>query len=118
MGLKTENYVSKRTGIVLHKAYAVLKTLVIEANNSVRAKFAIQTSREATQSYEPIDTVEISFTWDRQTDPAKMAYETAKTQSRNVEKYDENGNIYTEAENGILYGWENDFVGGSNDTNN
>ena len=118
MGLKTENYVSKRTGVIISPAYAVLRALVIEADNTVRAKFAIQTSREATQSYEPIDTVEISFTWDRQTDPAKMAYETAKKQVLDVEKCDEDGNRYMGTENGIHYGWENDFVGGSNDTNN
>ena len=101
MGLKTVNYVSKRTGIVLPYAYAVLRTLVIEGNNSVRAKFAIQASREATKEYDPIDTVEISFKWDRKTDPAKMAYETAKTEVRTIE---------TEMVKGTLYGWQDDIV--------
>ena len=101
MGLKTTNYVSKRTGVIISPAYAVLRTLVIEADNTVRAKFAIQTSRGATKEYEPIDTVEVSFRWDRKSNPAKMAYETAKTEVRTIE---------TETVKGILYGWQDDIV--------
>ena len=110
MGLKTTNYVSKSTGLLLPEAYAVLKNLVIESNNSTRAIFAVQTSREATQTLKPIDKVEVHFTWDRKTDPAKLAYETAKAETRTFEKYDEKGEPYTETEYGTLYGWDNDIV--------
>ena len=110
MGLKTENYVSKSTGIILPKAYAVLKNLVIETDNRARAIFAVQTSRENAQNYNALDKVEVRFTWDRKTDPAKQAYETAKTETRTFEKYDAQDNPYTVTEKGTLYGWENDFV--------
>lgn len=111
MGLKTTNYVSKSTGIVLPVAYAVLTNLIIETDDSARAIFAIQSSREATKVYKAIDKVEIRFTWDRKTDPAKMAYETAKTETKLVEKYnEETGEITQSVEFGVLYGWEDDIV--------
>ena len=93
MGLKTTNYVSKSTGITLPTAYAVLTNLIIEANNQARAIFAVQSTRENAKNYRPIDVVQVYFTWDRKTDPAKMAYEAAKNK-----------------ELGVLYGWENDIV--------
>lgn len=110
MALKTENYVSKSTGITLPKACAVLKNLIIEMDNRARAIFAVQASREHAQNYKAIDKVEVRFTWDRKTDPAKQAYETAKTETHTVEKYDESGKPYTETEYGVLYGWEDDIV--------
>lgn len=110
MGLKTTNYVSKSTGLVLPNAYAVLRTLVIESDSRVRAVFAIQASRENAQHYKAIDTHEIRFVWDRKTDPAKMAYALAKLQTEEVEKYDENGNMTVETVKGLLNGWEDDFV--------
>lgn len=111
MGLKTENYVSKSTGITLPKAYAVLKNLVIETDNRARAIFAVQASRENAQSYKAIDKVEVRFTWDRKTDPAKQAYETAKAETSTFEKYDEEKKEVVEVvEYGTLYGWKNDIV--------
>lgn len=111
MGLKTTNYVSKSMGITLPEAYAVLKNLIIESNNRARAIFAIQASREAAEQYNAIDKVEVNFTWDRKTDPAKMAYEVAKTQMREVECYDhETFEKKTKVEYGALYGWEDDFA--------
>jgi hypothetical protein len=111
MGLKTTNYVSKSTGLVLPEAYAVLKTLVVESNNSARAIFAVQASRENAQNYQAIDKVEVRFTWDRKTDPAKMAYETAKTEVKPFEHYnEETGETLTGTEYGTLYGWEDDIV--------
>ena len=111
MGLKTTNYVSKSTGITMPEAYAVLTKLFIEDNNNARAIFAIQSSREATKQYKALDKVEINFVWDRKTDPAKMAYETAKTQTIDVEKYNEvTGEFVPTVEFGTLYGWQDDKV--------
>lgn len=111
MGLKTNNYVSKSMGIQLPVAYAVLRNLVIEANSQARAVFAIQTDRENAKKYTPVDKVEVRFEWDRKTDPAKMAYEKAKTEVREVKKWDvETRKEYTVTEHGVLYGWEDDFV--------
>lgn len=111
MGLKNINYVSKATGIVLPEAYAVLTNLIVEKDNRVRAIFAIQASREATKQYNAIDKVEVRFVWDRKTDPAKMAYEIAKTEVKHVERYiDETSTAITETEYGTLYGWQDDIV--------
>lgn len=111
MGLKTNNYVSKSMGIQLPFAYAVLRNLVIEANNQARAVFAIQTDRENAKKYTPIDKVEVHFEWDRKTDPAKMAYEKAKTEVREVKKWNgETHEEYTAMEYGTLYGWQDDIV--------
>ena len=111
MGLKTTNYVSKSTGLTLPEAYAVLTNLIIETDNSARAIFAIQASRENAKNYKAIDKVEVNFYWDRKTDPAKMAYETAKTDSIEIVKYDEETNAMLPiTENGTLYGWEDDII--------
>lgn len=110
MGLKTKNYVSKSTGVVLPEAYAVLKNLIIETDNRARAVFAIQASRENAQNYKAIDTHEIRFVWDRKTDPAKMAYALAKLQTEEIEKYDEDGNVSVETVQSLLNGWEDDIV--------
>lgn len=104
MGLVQNNYYSSNTGIVLPKAYAILKDLIVR-DNQVRAIFTIQSSRENTKAFKPIDTVEINFEWDRKTDLAKMAYEKAKTQKWEIV----NGELTIE-KHGKLYGWENDIV--------
>jgi hypothetical protein len=105
MGLKTNNYTTKGTNVFLVEAYAVLRNLIIEKNNSVRAIFAIQTNRENANFSEPLEKVEINFDWDRKTDPAKMAYEYAKTEIKQPEG--ENG-IANEL--GSLYGWKDDIL--------
>lgn len=111
MGLKTTNYVSKSTGITLPEAYAVLGDLVVNRHtNNARAVFLIQANRENTKNFKPLDEVTVHFTWDRKTDPAKMAYETAKTETRTVEKYNEKGEPHTKTEYGTLYGWTDDIV--------
>lgn len=110
MGLKTTNYVSKKTGVPMATAYAKIKDLVLNGNKG-RAIFAIQASREAMDVYEPVDKVEVHFEWDRKSDIAKTAYEAAKTETKTVEKYNpETGEPYTETEYGTLYGWDNDIV--------
>lgn len=93
MGLITENYVSKSTGITLPKAYAVLKNLIIESDNSARAIFAIQASRKNAETYNALDKVEVEFIWDRKSNPVRMAYAVAKK------------NEYC-----ILYEWDDDIV--------
>lgn len=111
MGLKTKNYVSKSMGLELPEAYAVLKNLVIETDNRARAIFAVQASRENAQNYQALDKVEVHFVWDRKTDPAKMAYEAAKTETRTVEMYNEATNTAIPVtEKGTLNGWEDDIV--------
>ena len=108
MGLIKNNYFSKSTGLTLPTAYAIIKDLVLNGNNG-RAIFVIQSSRNATQNYKPIDKVEIPFVWDRKTDIAKLAYETAKTQKIKEQVFDELSGEYKEIEKeGVLYGWTDD----------
>ena len=111
MGLKTTNYVSKSTGLILPEAYAVLTNLIVEKDNRTRAIFAIQASRTAAKSYKALDTVEIHFEWDRKSDPAKLAYEFAKTETKTAEDFDKaTGTITKKVELGVLYGWQDDIV--------
>ena len=117
MGLKTTNYVSKSMGITLPTAYAVIKDLVLNGNDC-RAIFAVQANRENAKTYKAIDKVEVRFTWDRKTDLAKMAYETAKTETRTVERVNEAGEVETVTENGTLYGWQDDIVEDESGTDN
>ena len=112
MGLKTTNYVSKETGLPLDEAYAVLTNLIVESNNSARAIFAVQSSRENAQTYRALDKVEVRFMWDRKSNPAEMAYEAAKKQVFLETEYNENGTVKERKvkEYGVLYGWEDDYV--------
>ncbi len=109
MGLIKDNYYSKSTGLTLPNAYAVIKDIVLNGNKG-RAIFVIQSSRTATQDFRPIDKVEIPFTWDRKTDIARVAYETAKTQLIREYTEDEDGNIVEVNKQGVLYGWQDDIV--------
>lgn len=111
MGLKSNNYVSKSMGIALTNAYAILSTLIVEKDNSVRAIFSIQASRERTKNYQPIDKVEVRFEWDRKSNPVEMAYAKAKEQIESVEVYNEaTGEVITETKYGTLYGWQDDIT--------
>lgn len=111
MGLKTTSYISKSLGVTLPTAYAVLSTLIVEKDNRVRAIFSIQNTRENTQVLAPIDKVEVNFVWDRKTDLAKMAYETARNEVKTIEYLDEaSGHIITKQELGTLYGWKSDIL--------
>ena len=112
MGLITTNYVTKKTGMPMATAYAKLRTLVMEANDTFRATFAIQSSREKLDSYDPVEIVSVSGKiTDRSIPLQKIAYETAKTQREKVVKYDEQGKVIgTEIKDGPLYGWDNDIV--------
>lgn len=111
MGLKTNYYTSKSTGVVLTNAYAILTNLILESDNRVRAIFSIQASREYVKNYKPLDKVEINFEWDRKTDLAKMAYEKAKNEIITKEVYEENLFEPTHTtEYGTLYGWQDDIT--------
>ena len=103
MGLKSTNYKSKSTGLILDNAYAILKNLVLENDNEVRAIFSIQANREYAKQYKAIDTVEIKFIWDRISDLSKMAYQAAKEQIITIEET-------AEEQFGLLYGWEDDII--------
>lgn len=111
MGLKTTNYVSKSTGLVLPEAYAKISYLGVDGERG-RAIFAINVSREALDLYNPIDKVEVRFTWDRKSNPAEMAYDAAKKQVFLETEYNENGTVKERKvkEYGTLYGWEDDYV--------
>lgn len=110
MGLKTTNYKSKSTGLTFPVAYAVLQTLLLD-KNKVTAKFVVQTSREKANKYDALDKVTVEFIWDRKTDLAEMAYESAKKDKKeevyiNPETFKQETKIVY----GLLYGWENDIV--------
>lgn len=110
MGLKTTNYASKSMGLTLPEAYARIKDLVLNGNKG-RAIFAIHTTRDNIDKFTPVDKVEVHFTWDRKSDIAKAAYEAAKTETRTVERFNQETDEYlTVTEYGTLYGWENDIV--------
>lgn len=112
MGLKTTNYVSKSLGITLPTAYAMIGDLLVNRNtNSAKAVFLIQATRENAENYKPVDEVAIDFTWDRKTDPARMAYEAAKAETREYQEYDpETKEEKTVTEYGVLYGWQDDYA--------
>ena len=110
MGLKQENYELKKVGITIPEAYAVLRNLIIESDNRVRAIFAIQQSREMTSTHDPLKKVEVHFVWDRKTDPAKMAYKEAKKQMITRAVKNENGEWVEQEFPGELNGWEDDIV--------
>lgn len=111
MGLKSNYYTSKSTGVVLPNAYAILTNLILESDNRVRAIFSIQASREYVKNYKPLDRVEVKFDWDRKTDLSTMAYTKAKEQVLTFEEYNEQtGEVVERTEYGTLYGWQDDIV--------
>lgn len=98
MGLKTTNYHIKKFDLTLPTAYAKLRTLVLNSNDTVSATFSIQQSRAHCENYEPIDIVKVDTktVWDRNIP---------------LEKYNEKGEPYTEVVGyGPLYGWQDDIV--------
>lgn len=110
MGLKTNNYQSKSLGVLLPSAYAKLTMLNVYSDDTVRAIFTIQQTREAIEKLSAVDKVEITFVWDRVTDVAKMAYEIARNEIKTISITNDDG---TEAEikvPGTLYGWQNDII--------
>ena len=112
MGLKTTNYYNKDTDQLLPVAYASIGDLVVNRyTNNVRAIFLIQATRENSLTKKSLDEAKVEFVWDRKSDPAKMAYEVAKTQTIIKENKNETtGEMITTVELGKLYGWQDDFV--------
>lgn len=110
MGLKTTNYKSNTKGLTFPVAYAVLDTLILD-KNMVTATFIVQTTREKANKYDALDRAKIKFNWDRKSDLAQMAYETAKKEKKE-EKYfnPETLKFETKTTYGLLYGWEDDIV--------
>ncbi|MBQ5930227.1 MAG: hypothetical protein IIX02_05490 [Clostridia bacterium] len=109
--LKTTNYVSKSTGIVLPQACALLTNLTIEKDNRARAVFSVQSSRESATQFNALDKFEVRFTWDRVADPAKAAYLAAKTEAHEEEIWDkEREEPVKVVHYGPLYGWQDDYV--------
>ena len=115
MGLKTTNYTIKRTGQFLPNAYAKLRTLAFNSNDTVSATFGIHETREKmeVEKLDPYEIVKIDCgKWDRSDlHLDEFAYTMARTEKRTVEKYDEEthtASVVTEY--GALYGWENDIV--------
>ena len=91
MGLKTTNYEVKRLGTFVPQAYAIIKKLHIE-NNSGKATFVVQSTRETTKILDAFDTIEMHFIVNKKENPYVTAYNKAKGQ------------------NGIFYGWKDDIV--------
>lgn len=58
MGLKTTNYICKRTNLTLPTAYAVIKRVNVDDGDGF-VEMAIQTDREAAFKYEPIELVRV-----------------------------------------------------------
>lgn len=112
MGLKTTNYSSKSLGITFPAAYAILGDLVLNRKtNKVRAIFLIQTSRQGTESFKPIDETHVDFVWDRKTNLVSMAYKVAREYEHYEDvKNKETGEYETVKVPGTLYGWEDDIV--------
>lgn len=110
MGLKTTNYTTQKTNQFMPNAYARIKDLVLNGNNG-RAIFSIQSTREDMDKFDPVEKVEVRFTWDRKKDIAEAAYEAAKSETRTVEKIDPTtGEHVSVVKHGPLYGWTDDIV--------
>lgn len=118
MGLKTTNYVSKKTGHHYVTAYAKIRGFVLNADDSIRVIFGIHNSREAldNKNIQPMETVEIDsrgcgYKFDRNNAWQKEAYKMARTEKRTVEEYNEETHTaLAVTEYGALYGWEDDIV--------
>lgn len=114
MGLKTTNFTIKRTGQFLPTAYAKLRTLAFNSDDTVTATFGIHESRAKmeVEKLDPYEIVKINCgKWDRKKNHLdEFVYETARTETNEETMYNEKGEPYTETEYGTLYGWQDDIV--------
>lgn len=109
MGLKTTNYTVKELGITLPNAYALIKDLRVQ-NNIVTANFVIQATRETAATLKPIETVSITFKFNRNENPIVTAYNLVKSKIKDY-VYDEELKEHVEEEIAMpLYGWIDDIV--------
>lgn len=108
MGLKTTNYTVSKLGITIPEAYAMIDRMTVE-KSSVRVRFSIQSTRENTKKLAPIETVEMHFVWDRQSDLAKTAYAEAKALREEKQLNEETKQMETIFVAAPFYGWEDDI---------
>ena len=109
MGLKTTNYQVKDLGIVLPNAYALLRDIKVN-NDWVTALFVIQSDRENATALKPIETVTITFKFNRNENPIETAYTLVKGKITDY-VYNEEKGVHEETEVEMpLYGWEDDIL--------
>ena len=115
MGLVTENYKIKSTGQFLSTAYAKLRTLAFNSDDTVTATFGIHESREKMESegLTPCEIVTVHCgKWDRrQKHLDEFVYEKAQTEKNTYDKYDASTKTAIAiTECGPLYGWRNHII--------
>ena len=108
MGLKTKNYEVKKLGITIPEAYAVANLSI--DGNSCYVTVKIQTSRENAKKLEPIETIHTHFVIDRNKNPFEEVYNKLKGQEIIERENPVTGEKETITVNGILYGWEDDYL--------
>lgn len=110
MGLKTTNYICKRTNLTLPTAYAIIKKVNVDNGNGY-VEMAIQTDREAAFKYEPIDLVQVYVNGlDRSKNLYEQIYEYVKGyQETQVWDNDQRAMVNKKTPRAFT-GWENDIV--------
>lgn len=110
MGLYKQNYESKKLGIVLPKAYALIKELHINGEYG-RAIFEIQTSRDNCFEKEPIERVELNtFKVNRDENPYVTAYKKMREGSIEEVINPETGEKETVESGMPFYKWQDDII--------
>lgn len=105
MGFKTTNYVTKRKGLRLPEAYAVITNINVNRAGKSYADFGIHISRDSALLYEPIEQVRVTFT----SDVNENAYVTAYKAAKAVKQITTPSGLIRE-HHGPFYGWDDDIV--------
>lgn len=110
MGFKTTNYEIPELGLTLPSAYAVVKGL--QVNGKVgEAVFAIQQNRDDAFDKEPLKTVRIYFTVNREENIMTTAYNKAKEIVEGEEVLNEETGEYEKQVLKMPFSdWEDDLV--------
>lgn len=109
MGLKTTNYTSKKNGLKLDTAYAVVRDLHIEGKYG-EAEFAIHYSRDEVMSKPALEIEAVRFIVNRDESPYKTAYKKA-TEGKTITSIDPVSGKEIQVKTGQpFYGWEDDLV--------
>lgn len=109
MGLKITNYESKKLGITLPNAYALITELKM-ANGYGSAEFSIQTSREAAMTLPAIEKVRIDFAVNRNESLMVTAYKKATERHEHKEIDPETG-LETTVVSGMFFkDWTDDLI--------